>query len=38
MLKAGNDVSPMFESPLGLFDPVTMGDELEERSASRGVG
>src|SRR5439155_11255250 len=24
-------VSPIFESPLGLFDPVTMGDELQKR-------
>jgi len=31
VLKAGNDVSPIFESPLGLFDPVTLGDELEKR-------
>src|SRR6187551_3095588 len=25
-LKAGNDISPIFESPLGLFDPDRMGD------------
>src|SRR5271156_4582243 len=31
VLKAGNEVSPVFESPLGLFDPVTMGPELEQR-------
>src|ERR1700726_233896 len=31
VLKAGKDVSPVFESPLGLFDPVTPGDELEKR-------
>ena len=31
VLKAGKDISPVFESPLGLFDPDTMGDELEER-------
>src|SRR6266699_3231004 len=31
VLKAGNEVSPVFESPLGLFDPVTMGAELEQR-------
>ena len=31
VLKAGNDVSPVFESPLGLFDPEKMGDVLEER-------
>src|SRR2546428_8354665 len=30
VLKAGNDISPVFESPLGLFDPVTMGPELEQ--------
>src|SRR6476619_3409209 len=30
-LKAGKDVSPLCESPLGLFDPVTLGDELEKR-------
>jgi serine protein kinase len=28
-LKAGKSVSPVFESPLGLFDPLTMGDTLE---------
>jgi serine protein kinase len=28
-LKAGKSVSPVFESPLGLFDPLTMGDALE---------
>ena len=31
VLKAGDEVSPIFESPLGLFDPVTMGAALEER-------
>jgi serine protein kinase len=31
VLKAGNDVSPVFESPLGLFDPNTMGEALQER-------
>src|SRR6187397_890181 len=31
VLKAGKEVSPVFESPLGLFDPVTLGDELEKR-------
>ena len=25
VLKAGNEISPIFESPLGLFDPVTLG-------------
>ncbi len=31
VLKAGDEVSPIFESPLGLFDPATMGDEIESR-------
>src|SRR5579862_5656900 len=31
VLKAGADISPVFESPLGLFDPVTMGGVLEEK-------
>ena len=31
VLKAGDEVSPVFESPLGLFDPDTMGEQLEER-------
>ncbi|AYG67432.1 MULTISPECIES: PrkA family serine protein kinase [unclassified Rhizobium] len=31
VLKAGNDLSPVFESPLSLFDPVTMGGMIEER-------
>ena len=31
VLKAGNELSPVFESPLGLFDPERMGDILEER-------
>src|SRR5438552_2568462 len=31
VLKAGKEVSPVFESPLGLFDPVTLGPELEKR-------
>src|SRR5260370_707161 len=31
VLKAGNEISPVFESPLGLFDPVTLGAELEQR-------
>ena len=30
-LKAGDDISPIFESPLGLFNPDTMGAELEDR-------
>jgi serine protein kinase len=29
VLKYGDEISPVFESPLGLFDPVTMGGELE---------
>jgi serine protein kinase len=31
VLKAGDEVSPVFESPLGLFDPETMGAEIQER-------
>ena len=30
-LKAGKEISPLFESPLGLFDPEEMGADLEER-------
>ena len=30
-LKAGNSISPVFEHPLGLFDPDTMGPLLEEK-------
>ncbi|MEF2070663.1 PrkA family serine protein kinase [Consotaella aegiceratis] len=30
VLKAGNEISPVFESPLGLFDPETSGPILEE--------
>ena len=30
-LKAGEEISPLLESPLGLFDPEQMGDMLEER-------
>ncbi|MBV9783954.1 MAG: PrkA family serine protein kinase, partial [Acidisphaera sp.] len=33
VLKAGDKISPVFESPLGLFDPDEMGPELEERFA-----
>ena len=29
VLKAGNDLSPIFESPLCLFDPEVMGDRIE---------
>src|SRR6478752_6187165 len=31
VLKAGDDISPVFENPLGLFDPERMGDMLEDR-------
>src|SRR5262249_47508556 len=31
VLKAGKDVSPVFESPLGLFEPTQMGDYLEDK-------
>ena len=31
VLKAGNQVSPVFESPLGLFDADRMGDLLESK-------
>src|SRR5215470_11242205 len=31
VLKAGKEMSPVFESPLGLFDPERMGDLLERR-------
>jgi serine protein kinase len=31
VLKAGDELSPIFESPLSLFDPVTMGATLEDR-------
>jgi serine protein kinase len=31
VLKAGKEMSPVFESPLGLFDPLTMGDTLEKQ-------
>ncbi len=31
VLKAGGDVSPVFESPLALFDPEQMGPTLEKR-------
>jgi serine protein kinase len=30
VLKAGDQLSPIFESPLGLFDPVRMGGVMEE--------
>ena len=31
VLKAGDELSPVFESPLGLFDPDRMGAMLEDR-------
>lgn len=31
VLKAGDELSPVFESPLGLFDPETMAEMLFER-------
>ena len=31
VLKAGDEISPVFESPLGLFDPERMGAMLEDR-------
>ena len=31
VLKAGEQISPVFESPLGLFDPEQMGDLLESK-------
>ncbi|HKW55565.1 MAG TPA: PrkA family serine protein kinase [Stellaceae bacterium] len=31
VLKAGKEVSPVFENPLGLFDPLSMGDTLERQ-------
>jgi serine protein kinase len=31
VLKAGDQLSPVFESPLSLFDPNVMGDELERQ-------
>jgi len=30
-LKAGDQISPVFESPLGLFDPGKLGELLEEK-------
>jgi serine protein kinase len=31
VIKAGDEISPVFESPLGLFDPDAMGAMVEER-------
>ena len=36
VLKAGDQVSPVFESPLGLFDPERMGPVLEEKYGVSG--
>src|SRR5512132_1223111 len=33
VLRAGEEISPVFESPLGLFDPDTMGLVLDDRYA-----
>jgi serine protein kinase len=30
VLKAGKEISPVFETPIGLFDPLRMGDTLEK--------
>jgi hypothetical protein len=31
VLKAGDELSPVFESPLGLFDPENLGPMIEEK-------
>ncbi|WP_339780676.1 PrkA family serine protein kinase [uncultured Thalassospira sp.] len=31
VLKAGDDISPVFESPLGLFNPAKMGDAINDK-------
>src|ERR1700742_2940190 len=31
VLKAGDELSPIFESPLGLFDPESLGPMIEEK-------
>ncbi|MBC8049645.1 MAG: PrkA family serine protein kinase [Chitinophagales bacterium] len=31
VLKAGDEISPVFESPLGLFNPSSMGGALEDK-------
>ncbi|OSQ36078.1 PrkA family serine protein kinase [Thalassospira mesophila] len=31
VLKAGNDISPVFESPLCLFNPAKMGDAINDK-------
>src|SRR3974390_746932 len=31
VLKAGDELSPVFESPLGLFDPENLGQMIEEK-------
>ena len=35
MLEGGDELSPVFESPLGLFDPETLARTLEANMASR---
>ncbi len=35
VLKAGNDLSPIFESPLCLFDPEVMGERIESEVRPR---
>jgi len=37
VLKAGEELSPVFESPLGLFDPEQLGPMIEEKYASRAA-
>ena len=37
VLKAGDEISPVFESPLGLFDPVTLGAELDRQGAHEAL-
>src|ERR1700743_3338746 len=31
VIKAGDEISPVFENPLGLFDPETLGPMIEEK-------
>src|SRR3569833_2929246 len=31
VLRAGKEISPVFESPLGLFDPARLGEALEKQ-------
>ena len=37
VLKAGDELSPVFESPLSLFDPDTMGPMIEENTIFRAA-